>query len=105
MPHPYHIQWLSDVGEVKVSHMVKIHFKIGDYKDTVDCEVVPMLVYHLLLGRPWQFDRRVFHDVWKKCNKLKWNDKAMVLHPLTPTQIVHADKKKLPVKNENERKR
>jgi hypothetical protein len=57
------------------------------------------------MGRPWQFDRRVFHDVWKKCNKLKWNDKAMVLHPLTPTQIVHADKKKLPVKNENERKR
>jgi hypothetical protein len=105
MPHPYHIQWLSDVGEVKVSHMVKIHFKIGDYKDTVDCEVVPMSVCHLLLGRPWQFDRRVFHDVWKKCNKLKWNDKAMVLHPLTPTQIVHADKKKLPVKNENERKR
>ena len=53
-PHPYHIQWLSDVGEVKVSHLVKIHFKIGDYDDTVDCDVVPMSVCHLLLGRPWQ---------------------------------------------------
>lgn len=51
-PHPYHVQWLSDVGEVKVSHMVKVHFKIGKYEDTIVCDVVPMFVCHLLFGLP-----------------------------------------------------
>lgn len=29
------------------------------------CDVVPMDAYHLLLGRPWQYDRRVVHDGFK----------------------------------------
>ncbi|KAK1602028.1 hypothetical protein QYE76_027133 [Lolium multiflorum] len=28
-PHPYYIQWLSDNGEMKVSHMVRVDFEIG----------------------------------------------------------------------------
>ena len=55
-PNPYYIQWLSDKGEMKVSYMVRVEFQIGPYKDTVECDVVPMSVCHLLLGRPWQFD-------------------------------------------------
>ena len=64
-PHPYHVQWLCDCGDVKVQHMVRVKFSIHDYTDTVDCEVVPMMVCHLLLGRPWQFDRRVVHNGMK----------------------------------------
>ena len=64
-PHPYHVQWLSDCGDVKVQHMVRVKFSIHDYTDTVDCEVVPMMVCHLLLGRPWQFDRCVVHNGMK----------------------------------------
>ena len=51
-PRPYHVQWLSDKEEVKVSHLVRVTFSIGKYTDTVDCDVVPMTVHHLLLGRP-----------------------------------------------------
>jgi hypothetical protein len=36
-----------------------VDFQIGPYKDTVECDVVPMTVCHLLLGRPWQFDSDV----------------------------------------------
>ena len=61
-PNPYYIQWLSDHGEMKISHMVRVNFQIGPYQDTVECDVVPMTVCHLLLGRPWQSDRRVRHD-------------------------------------------
>ena len=61
-PHPYYIQWLSDNGEMKVSYMVRVEFQIGPYKDTIECDVVPMTVCHLLLGRPWQFDRSVVHN-------------------------------------------
>jgi len=44
-PHPYHIQWLNDSGDNK----------IGEYVDTVECDVAPMSVCHLLLGKPWQY--------------------------------------------------
>ncbi|KAK1602132.1 hypothetical protein QYE76_017175 [Lolium multiflorum] len=57
-PHPYHVQWLSDKGNVKIQHTVTVNFKIGPYEDTVECDVVPMTVCHMLLGRPWQFDKK-----------------------------------------------
>ncbi|KAL4351605.1 hypothetical protein GQ457_06G013870 [Hibiscus cannabinus] len=66
-PRPYKLQWLNDGGELKVSKQVLIVFSIGKYKDEVLCDVVPMHAGHLLLGRPWQFDRRVeFEDLFPK---------------------------------------
>lgn len=37
-------------------------FKIGSYHDEVLCDIILMDVYHLLLGRPWQFDKHFVHD-------------------------------------------
>ena len=42
--------------------MVKVSFKTGAYEDTLECDVVPMSVCHLLLGRPWQFDSGIIHN-------------------------------------------
>jgi hypothetical protein len=42
-----------------------ISFSIGKYNDEVLCDVAPMHAGHLLLGRPWQFDRKVKHDGYK----------------------------------------
>ena len=61
-PRPYKLQWLNDCGEVKVNKQVLVSFSIGRYKDEVLCDVVPMHAGHILLGRPWQYDRRVTHD-------------------------------------------
>ncbi|XP_010550291.1 PREDICTED: uncharacterized protein LOC104821189 [Tarenaya hassleriana] len=61
-PHPYKLQWLNNSGELKVTERVKIPFSIGKYRDEVLCDVVPMQAGHILLGRPWQFDREVTHD-------------------------------------------
>jgi hypothetical protein len=58
--HPYHVQWLSDNGNVKIEYTVSVTFKIGAYEDTMECDVVPMTVCHVLLGRPWQFDKRLY---------------------------------------------
>ena len=68
---PYKLQWLSEVGEIVVNKQVLIHFSIGKYKDEVLCDVVPMEATHVLLGRPWQFDRKVFHDGFT--NKLSFH--------------------------------
>lgn len=32
------------------------------YKDEALCDVVPMSVCHVLLGRPWQYDRGAIYD-------------------------------------------
>ena len=42
-----------------MTKQVLVAFQIGKCKDEVVCDVVPMQAEHLLLGRPWQFDRRV----------------------------------------------
>uniref|UniRef100_A0A2N9G5R0 RNA-directed DNA polymerase n=1 Tax=Fagus sylvatica TaxID=28930 RepID=A0A2N9G5R0_FAGSY len=61
-PRPYKLQWLNDSGEIRVNKQVLVAFRIGKYEDEVLCDVVPMQAGHLLLGRPWQFDRQVKHD-------------------------------------------
>uniref|UniRef100_A0A2N9GKP4 Retrotransposon gag domain-containing protein n=1 Tax=Fagus sylvatica TaxID=28930 RepID=A0A2N9GKP4_FAGSY len=40
----------------------------AQYKDEVLCDVVPMHAGHILLGRPWQFDRKATHDGFKNRN-------------------------------------
>ncbi|KAK1601970.1 hypothetical protein QYE76_027075 [Lolium multiflorum] len=85
-PHPYHVQWLSDNGNVKIQHTVTISFKIGAYEDTVDCDVVPMTVCHMLLGRPWQYDKKANHDGYTNAYSFKVNDKTYILRPMTPSQ-------------------
>lgn len=57
-PHPYKLRWLNDWRDIKVTKQVLVAFKIGKYKDELLFNVVPMHAGHLLLGRPWQFDRR-----------------------------------------------
>jgi hypothetical protein len=35
-PHPYHVQWLSDAGDINIGYRVKVPFKVGEYIDTVE---------------------------------------------------------------------
>src|SRR3954465_8411491 len=43
-PNPYYVQWLSDSGEMKVTHMVRVNFEIGPYKDSIDFSVLLLKV-------------------------------------------------------------
>ena len=79
--NPYNVQWLSDSGHVKIQHTVIVSFKIGHYEDTIECDVVPMTVYHMLLGRPWQFDKRAIHDGHSNTYSFKWLDKFTCCAP------------------------
>ncbi|XP_019447284.1 PREDICTED: uncharacterized protein LOC109350507 [Lupinus angustifolius] len=51
-PTPYQLQGLSEVGEMLVDKQVEVPFTIGNYEDSVLCDVVEMEASHLLLGRP-----------------------------------------------------
>ncbi|KAK1665757.1 hypothetical protein QYE76_053916 [Lolium multiflorum] len=81
-PHPNFIQWLSDNGEMKVNHMVRVDFEIGPYKDSIDFDVVPMTVCHLLLGRPWLYDRSVQHNGHANTYHLEFKGKKINLQPM-----------------------
>ena len=60
-PSPYKLAWLNKGVEITVSRQTEVSFSIGSYLDTVCCDVVPMDACHLLLGRPWQFDKDATH--------------------------------------------
>ena len=64
-----------------------VSFRIGKYEDEVLCDVVPMQAGHLLLGRPWQFDRRVKHDGFTNKYSFVLNQTTVTLVPLTPKQV------------------
>jgi len=61
-PKPYKLQWINEDGELTVDKQVKVEFSVGNYKDKVLCVVVPMEACHILLGRPWQFDKKTMHN-------------------------------------------
>jgi len=94
-PHPYHVQWLNDSGDIKIGYKVNIPFKIGKYVDTVECDVAPMSVYHLLLRRPWQYDRYSQHCGRTNQFTINLTGKKFVLKSMTPQQIMaeHLQKK------------
>ncbi|XP_059433719.1 uncharacterized protein LOC132166885 [Corylus avellana] len=62
-PTPYRLEWLKKEDEVIVSKRCLVSFSIGKrYKDKVWCDAVAMDACHILLGRPWQYDRNAHHD-------------------------------------------
>ncbi|KAE9592380.1 putative nucleotidyltransferase, Ribonuclease H [Lupinus albus] len=102
-PTPYRLQWLSEVGEMIVNKQVEIPFSIGKYKDSVLCDVVDMEASHLLLGRPWQYDKGTTHDGRSNKFFFQHQNRKVVLSPLSPRQIGE-DQKKLRENIEMERK-
>ena len=94
IPHatPNKLAWISKEGEIDVNKQVLINFSIGSYKDEVLCDVVPMEVTHILLGRPWQFDKQTLHDGYT--NIFFKNGKKTTLLPLSP-QEVNKDRNKI----------
>ena len=61
-PRPHCVEWLYNSGRLKVTHKARVKFSIGSYHEMVVCDVVPMDICHLLLGRPWQYDAHAIHD-------------------------------------------
>jgi hypothetical protein len=83
-PLPYRLQWLNECGEVKVTRQVLVALSIGKCEDELLCDVVPMHACHLLLGRPWQYDRRAMDDGFTNKYSFTLNRQPITLVPLTP---------------------
>lgn len=52
-PTPYKVSWLQKGHQAFVTEQCQVEFQIGTYKDVILCDVMPIDVCHILLGRPW----------------------------------------------------
>jgi len=59
---PYALKWLSENDDLVVDRPVNISLSIEKYVNEIVCDVVPMETSHLLVERPWQYNRKVTHD-------------------------------------------
>jgi hypothetical protein len=86
-PSPYRVSWLQKGHQVNVTKQCLVEFKIGGYKDEILCDVIPMDVFHLLLGRLWKYDRNVIHDGRKNTYTLEKNGRTHMLLPIKDKEI------------------
>jgi len=105
IPHakPYKLSWLKK-EDIKVTQQVLIIFSIGNFKDEVLCDVVPMEATHILLGRPWQFNRKVFYDGHANTYAFSFQGKKFTLLPLSPNQA-NEDQNKVKDKGKDEKEK
>ncbi|GKV43369.1 hypothetical protein SLEP1_g50669 [Rubroshorea leprosula] len=89
LSHPYKLQWLRKGNEVKVTKRCLVSFSIGSrYQDEVWCDVIPMDACHLLLGHPWQFDRKAIHDGHANTYSFVKDGVKVKLTPLKPEETL-----------------
>nr|XP_027098880.1 uncharacterized protein LOC113718158 [Coffea arabica] len=85
-PSPYRLQWLNESDDIKVTKQVMVPFRIGKYEDEVLCDIVPMQASRILLGRPWQYDKKTTHDGFTNKYSFLHLNKKVTLVLLTPQQ-------------------
>lgn len=87
-PCPYTIQWLSQGNGLLVSSRCLVSLIVGkSYKDAIWCDLIPMDACHVLLGRPWLFDKSVTHNGRLNTYSFVLDRRKVTLTPLSPSQF------------------
>ncbi|KAK8954475.1 hypothetical protein KSP39_PZI002180 [Platanthera zijinensis] len=81
-PHPYRVIWV-DKTAIQVTQRCLIPIRLATFEDNVWCDVIPMDVAHVLLGRPWLYDRDV--TSYGRSNTYTFFDKGKKI-TLSPTR-------------------
>lgn len=93
-PTPYSLSWMRDGVDMRITHRSLVPFLIGAfYKDRFYFDVAPVDVSHLILGRPWEYNRKITHDgvnntyefIWETHKILLLPSRDPLLPPPTPT--------------------
>jgi len=79
-------------------------YQLENIKMRVLCDVMPMETTHILLGRPWQFDKNILHDELTNKISFTFQRHKITLKSLSPKEV-NGDQVKVKEKRENEKKR
>ncbi|XP_074278650.1 uncharacterized protein LOC141602245 [Silene latifolia] len=91
---PYKLHWLNGDNGIQVRKQALVSLSLGPYNDDIWCDVIPMSACHILLGRPWQFDRKVEHDGRTNIYSVTKGKTTFNLKPLSPNKIKELKSKK-----------
>ena len=98
-PNPFRVAWVND-HTLPVTQRCLVSIQMGDYKDEIYCEVLPMDVAHVLLGRPWLYDLNVTNFGKDNIYSYKYKGKNIILRPAKPKVCIgKRDISKLPERN------
>ncbi|CAL1402372.1 unnamed protein product [Linum trigynum] len=68
---------------VFVTEQVSLEIKIGSYVDQIQCEVVPMKLTQVVLGKPWHNDHQARRSMSTNNIILRHQEKKLALIPLS----------------------
>uniref|UniRef100_A0A0D3AQN9 CCHC-type domain-containing protein n=1 Tax=Brassica oleracea var. oleracea TaxID=109376 RepID=A0A0D3AQN9_BRAOL len=79
-PSPYNLGWLNDTATIRITERAIVPFSVGlHYKDRMYFDIASIDFCHLLLGRPWEFDRKIIHDGANNTYSFLWNAQNIIL--------------------------
>ena len=58
-PYPFKVVW---VNEANLTYIYKMPIQIDNHTGEILCDVLPMLVVHILLGQPWFYDLSALYN-------------------------------------------
>lgn len=94
-PHPYRVAWV-DKTTIPVTERCLVPITMGGYHERVWCDVLPMDVAKILLGRPWIYDHDVTHYGKNNTYVFRHNGKTMTLMPIRPKEVTSGKTKEAP---------
>ena len=85
-PQPYKVAWINNIS-IPVNQRCLISLSYGVYSDSIWCDVLPMNVAHIILGRPWLYDRDVHHCRKENTYSFMLKNQKVVLKPMTAIEM------------------
>ena len=82
-PNPLRVARVND-HTLPITQRCLVFIQMGDYKDEIYCDVLPMNVAHVLLRCPWLYDLNVTNFGKDNIYSFKYKGKNIVLRHAKP---------------------
>ena len=86
-PNPYKVSWI-DSTSIPIKSRCLVPLQLQSYQEKVWCDILPMGVSSIILGRPWLFDHdATLYGRTNSCSFIHLG-KRYVIHPTPPKDTV-----------------
>ncbi|PKA45837.1 hypothetical protein AXF42_Ash021358 [Apostasia shenzhenica] len=85
-PQPYKVAWVDETM-IPVTQRCLVPIQLGTYSEKIWCDVLLMNIAHVLLGRPWLYDRYMIHYGRLNTYVFTFKGKKVKLNPAKPLNL------------------